>query len=1022
MKNSPKYLAMFLLVTALGTLPSLAADNTDQRGAQAQAYRAGNEPVLANPDGSIIAEAEEFRIGKSAWRASEWGENYYAATFANSFLSRKAFLQAPEQCDTATATIRVNVPAAGRYVVLVRYEATYRFETQFKVKVQQAGKTLLDQLYGARDNVKVWAFKTGKDSSNLKKEVAWDWGAVENTVWEGHNAAVTLAKGIATISLTAGKQPSPAAKRNIDCVLLTTDEAHVKHQLAKATRLPFDGMLTQAGDVWLRVQNKSAAPLTLTVPKCREHSPYWVHIRRWKNVVVAAPAGKTTEWVDVGGLLDTLNDGQWSLTAKGEALDYTVELGLRNAAGKIARIADFAGTASTLNLAYDGDTRYSSQVRDQRHVLRDLMAYLRAQPLRGKRPTLTPIYCETFSKVKGDDAYNAAVDEFISLYNLELTGRDAGAQEGFSRRGFVDVRSVATPDLAAKCIAYGDSAKQIEVVSLGDEIGLKRPSGKTVTEDFRTWLKSEGLTPADVDPTAGGDWEKIVFGPGAAVAKPRLYYWSEKYQNAYGIAAIKERTDIIRKYLPNAGIGANFSPHHGFARQAYIGEVYKWVTLFRKEGMTMPWSEDYIWQLPVGSQQMNFINLDLSRAAIRGMDGMRIHYYVMPHWPGNTPMQWRRQFYGDLGHGMKDVNLFEFRPVQVAYTENHVTHNPMYGEILKSFYELGQFEDIVQKGAVRGGTAALWFSEVSDAWRDNQGSMSAAKRSMYTAILHQQLQLDFVVDQDATDGILAEYKVLYVTDPHLHSASAAAIAAWVKKGGRLLATAGAGMFDEYNQPNKVFRELLGVDQSALEAPAAKQIGYIKQDLPFVDPVDTVTWKHGDRTVAIPAFGACSRFAVKGAEVIGTFSDGTPAISRRAVGTGTAIYCGFLPSLSYYKPATPARPVDRGSSDASFSHFIPTAFDANASALIALPAAGVARQVTCSNPLVEAKIIQHKEGSVITLVNWSDGPVEDLTVTVNVRTRSSKAYLASGAPVTVVSKKKPAVFSLSLDVADALVLP
>ena len=90
--------------------------------------------------------------------------------------------------------------------------------------------------------------------------------------------------------------------------------------------------------------------------------------------------------------------------------------------------------------------------------------------------------------------------------------------------------------------------------------------------------------------------------------------------------------------------------------------------------------------------------------------------------------------------------------------------------------------------------------------------------------------------------------------------------------------------------------------------------------------------------------------------------------------------------------------------------------------LAFQAAGVARQVTCSNPLVEAKIIQHKEGSVITLVNWSDGPVEDLTVTVNVRTRSSKAYLASGAPVTVVSKKKPAVFSLSLDVADALVLP
>ena len=41
--------------------------------------------------------------------------------------------------------------------------------------------------------------------------------------------------------------------------------------------------------------------------------------------------------------------------------------------------------------------------------------------------------------------------------------------------------------------------------------------------------------------------------------------------------------------------------------------------------------------------------------------------------PGNTPDSWRRQFYGALGHGMKIVNLFEFRPVQAAYTENHVT-------------------------------------------------------------------------------------------------------------------------------------------------------------------------------------------------------------------------------------------------------------------------------------------------------------------------------------------------------------
>ena len=35
-----------------------------------------------------------------------------------------------------------------------------------------------------------------------------------------------------------------------------------------------------------------------------------------------------------------------------------------------------------------------------------------------------------------------------------------------------------------------------------------------------------------------------------------------------------------------------------------------------------------------------------------------IHTYVMPHSPGNTARSWRRQFYADLNHGMKELNLF----------------------------------------------------------------------------------------------------------------------------------------------------------------------------------------------------------------------------------------------------------------------------------------------------------------------------------------------------------------------------
>ncbi len=105
----------------------------------------GQHAVDALPSGHLLVEAEEFQPTSKGWRPQPWGENYYAATFANSFLSRKAFLGADEQAE-GTATIRVRVPKAGRYLVLVRYEAAYRFETQFRVKVEQNGKAALDRL------------------------------------------------------------------------------------------------------------------------------------------------------------------------------------------------------------------------------------------------------------------------------------------------------------------------------------------------------------------------------------------------------------------------------------------------------------------------------------------------------------------------------------------------------------------------------------------------------------------------------------------------------------------------------------------------------------------------------------------------------------------------------------------------------------------------------------------------------------------------------------------------------------
>ncbi|MHB0939164.1 MAG: hypothetical protein ACYC6A_22460 [Armatimonadota bacterium] len=964
---------------------AFALDPTAYQAAQAaQAFRAKGEAVTPAPDGTIFCEAEEFTVTKLGWQARPWGENYYAATFANSFLSRKAFLGAPEQLKKdAAATLTVDVKQPGKYLVLVRYEACYRFETQFTVKVAQGGKTVLFRKYGARDNVKIWAFRQG-----LQKEVGWSWGAVENVVWEGHDAYAQLKPGKATITLLAGKQPEPAARRNIDLVMLTTDEAQVKERIQKENYLPLDGWLTQAGDVWARVTNASEQKVTVT-SSMGEHSPYWIHIRKWQPFKLEVEPGQTSGWADVGGVMDTLNDAEWNFTADGPC---KLEIGVRDAAGQIQPIRSFGlAEQGTLELIGPADMRYRRAVRTRREGIDELVNYLKAIPMQGKTPTQTLVM-----------GYSGIMADLQPIYNLN------------------------------------NPVYQVE--SLGDEIGLPDVDAKAA-EGFTTYLKERGLTPDQVDPAAGSDWAKIAYTPDPKLAetKPGLYYWSLRFRYAYGIRAQKAITDAKLKENPQLLVGANFSPHYP-EHHAFIGETYKWVSLFREGGMTMPWAEDYIWQIPVGTPQMNGINLDLFRAGIRGKPEAKILYYVMPHTPGNTPNMWRRMFYNAMGHGTKIFNLFEFDPVWAAYTENHTSDPAMYGMVLKTLREYGSFEDIVQSGRVRPAETGLWFSETGDIWNDNGNSFAAAKRTLYIAILNRQLPLDFIVEPDALDGTLNQYKVLYLAYRHVSQAASKKIAEWVRGGGRLFATAGAGMYDEYNRPNTVLRELMGIEKIELVTPPGIDVVREKEDLPFAKPVQTVTWTIANPTMSLntagakpgqtpfkplvmpfPVFGSYCKVerntAGDAISLVGVFSDKSPAIFYHRPGRGRVLYCAFLPGLSYFKPAIPLRPADRGATDDSMANFIPTQFDSNVGALVGSIADTVSSPVSTSEPLVETTIIESKAGTAITFTNWSGKPVKGLKVTVNIPVPKAQVSLATGNTVRVEEN----TFVFDLDIADTLIL-
>jgi hypothetical protein len=262
--------------------------------------------------------------------------------------------------------------------------------------------------------------------------------------------------------------------------------------------------------------------------------------------------------------------------------------------------------------------------------------------------------------------------------------------------------------------------------------------------------------------------------------------------------------------------------------------------------------------------------------------------------------------------------------------------------------------------------------------------------------------------------------------------------------------------------------LLGVRQSGVwrgrQDAFNGTVDLIKQDLRFVDTLDTVTLtnvavrelshstaaanNNNNNTVNTAAALANTTLVCKGvkstftvtspigltesnaalpsADVLATFADGSPAAVRRSVGNGSAMYIGFLPGLSYFDTAIPLRPADRGSTDDNFNHFLPTDFNIAAKGLLTLPLASRLDDpsvvpVTSTESIVETVLITApSRGTIVPCINWLGKQLANFTVTVSAAVVYNTASLSSGRAVVVSDDRKSFTFDLSAT-ADVLIL-
>ncbi len=611
------------------------------------------------------------------------------------------------------------------------------------------------------------------------------------------------------------------------------------------------------------------------------------------------------------------------------------------------------------------------EIRTQKEVLDWLNAEVAKFPKVGSVPKRMPIY--------GIGGFSGALSAFPEAKQLAIAlGDNTAVNAAGKKRELV----AHWPNTKLDWIQKEEKNRKggfddLAIVSYGDEIHL--PAVAITDDEFAAWLKAKGVTVEGA--------VKV-----ATDKKDPLFYYSQIAAKEKGAKPFVEAT----AYYKSKGVltGANYSPHAN-----YLVTELDYIRPFKLKAMSMPWTEDYAWQIAEFSPQVVGYLVSGLRAGAK-YDDLPIHMYVMPHSPGQIPSEFRLSFYASVAHGAKMLNYFCATPSAVGYTENYVDSYDlkMWRQIHNCTHEAGVFEDYVIDGKVRPAKVGLLLSSVDEVITGVNNFSFAMynneRKALYYALRHAQVPVDFLSEDDVIDGRAKDYSLIYVTQQYLHSKAVDALQKWCDAGGTAVAMCGGGFFNEFQKENPATAKLYGASGTKIDTDPNLVSKYLlkenvpfltKHDLPAYEPIDVVDWNlaglpKDDKGKAnpspshvfnVPVIVWKQPLTVADATVIGKFKDSSPAVVRKTHGKGRAILFGFLPGQAYLKSTLGVRPVDRGANADSFAHYLPTGMSPHLRARLVddfLPGrAGIdARPVVSTDGLVETTCIDtlDKDGKPI----------------------------------------------------------
>ncbi len=551
----------------------------------------------------------------------------------------------------------------------------------------------------------------------------------------------------------------------------------------------------------------------------------------------------------------------------------------------------------------------------------------------------------------------------------EAAMRSKAEQQAKEYRGS---KNAARP--IAFCLLMDEPAGQADTVLAADAASLER---------FRAWLKQLGKSPTDLGVT---DWEQVT--PVVATdreEKPELYYYTQRFRTrSLGDFLALQRRILCSAYGTEFPTGVNFSDGAVYWANFY-GQGVDYFELLDGPDQNAIWSED--WANLASTYQCSAYNIELMRGAAR-QRRQTLGHYLIAH-AGRKPWDVKLKAVGEVARGVKVLENFSYGTSWGSHEGGPAWQSHAWQAKPDTWYanaeivrEIGAVEDLLVPALPVPAQVALLVPSSADIWTlDRNHSYGFDRMHTWLALAHAQVPVDVLGERQVERGALADYKVCYLSGPNLTQAAAGAVRQWVEQGGTLWLTAAAAGRDEFNRPSSLLSDLLPVERSAaVDANPFLYGGSLIRNLPVLDEV-----RIGEFMAPVLSVKQATTPRAHAA-VSARFRDGSPALTVGSFGAGRVYCAGFLPGLSYIYPALVARHKleQEGSGEATGSDRLarsdnPWQFPPEVREWLLEPvrSAGVVLPLDCTEPLVDAVLMDGPAGGLLPLANYSLRPISKL---------------------------------------------